>query len=136
MREVEVTRFVQATPPVLERAVAPARVVEYEGSFGVVDVDEEGAATLVEAAGGGIGVRLRFESREDGLYYEQDGDAGPFESMWTRIEWTNEDEGARVTARSAVSLGLPVAAVSDRVGAWKRRGELRRALRRLADDVE
>jgi hypothetical protein len=35
-----------------------------------------------------------------------------------------------------VSLGLPLAAVTDRVAAWKRRGELDRALDNLAAAVE
>lgn len=135
MRETEVSRFVAATPPVVERALDPARIVEYEGSFEVLDVEEADGATLVTAGGGGLQMTLRFDSREDGLYYEQEGGAGPFEAMWTRLRWVPENEGSRVTARSGVSLGLPLAGVTDRVAAWKRRGELRRALDRLADDL-
>jgi hypothetical protein len=37
---------------------------------------------------------------------------------------------------STVSAGLPLPTITDRVAAWKRRGELRRALARLAADVE
>jgi hypothetical protein len=40
-----------------------------------------------------------------------------------------------VTARSAVSLGLPVPALTDRVAAWKRRGELERLLDGLAAEA-
>jgi ligand-binding SRPBCC domain-containing protein len=136
MREVEVSRFVRATPAEVERTLAPARVVEYEGSFEVFDVSGDGDATVVEAGGRGLRMELRFEPREDGIYYEQEGEAGPFEQMWTHLRWTNEDEGSRVTARSGVSLRLPLSAVTDRVGAWKRRGELRRALGQLAEDLE
>jgi hypothetical protein len=64
------------------------------------------------------------------------GDAGPFGEMWTELSWGNENEGTRVTARSGVSLGLPVRSVTDRIAAWKRRGELDRALDRLATDLE
>lgn len=136
MREVEVSGFVRAAPAEVERALQPARVVEYEGSFEVLDVRSADGATVVEAGGRGLRMELRFEDREDGIYYEQEGETGPFEEMWTQLTWTNEDEGSRVTARSGVSLRLPLPAVSDRVAAWKRRGELRRALGRLADDLE
>ncbi|ESS06386.1 MAG: hypothetical protein A07HB70_01105 [uncultured archaeon A07HB70] len=34
-----------------------------------------------------------------------------------------------------MSLGLPLAGLTDRVAAWKRRGELERALDRIADDA-
>lgn len=135
MRETEVTRFVAATPSQIERALDPASVVEYEGSFRVFDVEEIDGATLVTAGGGGVRMTLRFDPREDGLHYEQEGDAGPFDEMWTRLWWTPEDEGSRVTARSGVSLGLPLGGLTDRVAAWKRRGELRRALDRIAEDL-
>lgn len=153
MREVEVSRFVPATPAVVERALTPAAVVEYEGSFRVLDVEERGDATIVTASARGLTMALRFEPREDGLYYTQaggdvrsDGDvraggdapaggAGPFEAMETRLTVAPQNEGTRVTARSSVSLGLPFPPLTDRVAAWKRRGELRRALDALAEDV-
>jgi hypothetical protein len=40
VREVEVSRFVQAPPAAVERALSPARIVEYEGSFEVVESEE------------------------------------------------------------------------------------------------
>lgn len=135
MREVTVERFVAATPAEIERALDPGVVVEYEGSFDVLEIEERDDATFVTAGARGIGVSLRFEPREDGLRYEQVGDAGPFDEMWTELTWARENEGSRVTARSGVSLGLPVAGVTDRVAAWKRRGEIDRALDRLAADL-
>lgn len=134
MRETEVSRFVAATPLVVEQTLDPQTVVEYEGSFQVLDVEDVDDGTVVTAGGPGLQMTLQFERRPDGLYYEQVGDAGPFDAMWTRLEWGHEDEGSRVTAHSGVSLGLPLSGLTDRVAAWKRRGELRRALRRLADD--
>ena len=83
----------------------------------------------------GLTMRLDFEEREHGFVYRQRGTEGPFESMETELSLEPENEGCRVTATSRVSLGLPVAAVSDRIAAWKRRGELRRALDGLAEDV-
>ena len=135
MRETEVSRFVAATPLEVERALTPVDIVSYEGSFDVFDV-EEGDRTRVTAGGAGLRMALEFERREDELHYEQVGEEGPFEAMWTRISWSPENEGTRVTARSAVSLGLPLGAVTDRIAAWKRRGELKRALGGLAEDLE
>lgn len=135
MREVEVSRFVRAAPVELERALSPQSIVEYEGSFSVSDVATGDGETVVTVTGGGLTFRLRFEAREDGYDYAQDGDAGPFERMETSLRYRREDEGCRVTARSAVSLAAPVPGI-DRFAAWKRRGELRRALNALAEDVE
>lgn len=136
MREIEVSRFVAAQPFEIESAVDPERVVEFEGSFDVLDVETTDGETVVTAGGGGLRMVLRFEPREDGLYYEQEGDSGPFDEMWTQLTWEPENEGSRVSARSGVSLGLPVASISDRVAAWKRTGELERALDALAAEVE
>ena len=135
MREVEVSRFVPATPSEVDRALTPEALVTYEGSFAVRDVTERDGATVVTAGGNGLELSLRFESREDGLYYEQEGSAGPFETMETRVTVAPENEGSRVTMRSRVGVGLPVAAVTDRLAAWKRRGELRRALDSLAVEL-
>lgn len=132
---MEVSRFVRATPPEVRRALTPEALVEYEGSFEVRDVREESAATYVVVGARGLEMTLRFEDGEDGLRYVQEGEAGPFSSMETTVAVAAEDEGSRVTVRSAVSLGLPVPAVTDRVAAWKRRGELKRALRALAEDL-
>jgi hypothetical protein len=52
--------------------------------------------------------------------------------MTTDLTVAAEDEGSRVTARSAVSLGLPVPALTDRIATWKRQGELKRLLDALA----
>jgi hypothetical protein len=135
MRETEVRRFVSATPTQLERALDPGSVVAHEGSFDVFDIEDRGGTTLVTAGARGLRMTLRFEPREDGFYYVQEGDAGPFDEMWTSLTWDRKDEGVVVTARSGVSLGLPVPTVTDRVAAWKRRGELDRLLDRLVDDL-
>lgn len=135
MRETEVSRFVAATPAEIERALDPATIVEYEGSFEVFDVEDHDGETHVIVGARGLRMTLRFESREDGVFYEQEGEAGPFDAMWTELRWEHENEGSRVSAVSGVEIGLPVSAVSDRVAAWKRRGELRRALDRIADDL-
>jgi carbon monoxide dehydrogenase subunit G len=133
MREVEVSRFVRATPAAVERVLTPATVVESEGSFTVRGVTEREGSTLVAAGARGLELTLRFEERPGGLRYTQAGSAGPFDAMTTDLTVEAENEGSRVTARSAVSLGLPVPALTDRLATWKRRGELNRLLEALAD---
>jgi hypothetical protein len=133
MREVDVSRFVRATPTAVERVLTPETVVESEGSFTVRDVRDVAAGTLVTAGARGLELTLRFEDRPDGLHYTQAGSAGPFDAMTTDLIVAAEDEGSRVTARSAVSLGLPLPALTDRLATWKRRGELTRLLDALAE---
>ena len=53
--------------------------------------------------------------------------------METTLTCEPENEGTRVTATSSVSLGVPPAVITDRIAAWKRRGELRRLLDALAN---
>ncbi len=136
MREVEVSRFVRATPRELTRALTPERLVEYEGSFAVHDVTDADVddAKLVRVGARGLELTLLFESTDDGFYYTQAGEAGPFESMETWVTIRAENDGSRVTMRSAVSLDMPIRALGDRLGAWKRRGELKRALANMASD--
>lgn len=135
MREVVVSRFVPAPPATVERLLTPATVVEHEGSFAVRDVTDAPDGTFVTAGARGLELTLRFEERESGLHYAQAGTAGPFDAMETDLSVAAEDEGSRVTARSAVSLGLALPVVTDRLAAWKRRGELDRLLAGLADEV-
>lgn len=136
MRTVEVSRFVSLQPAVVERALTPANVVEYEGTFEPVDVTEQDdGSTVVTATARGLQARFVFEPHPDGIRYVQQGEQGPFDVMET--EWIHhpQDEGVRVVARSTVSLGLPLESVTDRVAAWKRKGELDRAIDALVDDV-
>jgi hypothetical protein len=132
MREVEVSTFVSEPPEIVERELTPEAVIEYEGSFEVRSVTETDDGWTVTAGARGLTMHLDFEAGPEGLTYRQRGSSGPFESMETTIAAEPENEGTRVTATSAVSLGLPAASLTDRIAAWKRRGELRRALDALA----
>ncbi|KTG11669.1 polyketide cyclase [Haloprofundus marisrubri] len=136
MHEVTVSRFVRAPPRVVRRVLTPEAVIEYEGSFEVQSVEETDDGPVVVAGSRRFQFALRFETLENGLFYEQAGDAGPFDAMETTVTVDSENEGSQVTMQSAVSLGLPLTSVTDRVAAWKRRGELKRALDALATDVE
>ena len=135
MREVAASRFVGATPAAVGRELTPATLVEYEGSFTVHEVEDTDDGWLVSVGSRGVEFALAFEAREDGLVYEQRGD-GPLETLETTVTYRAENEGTRVRMTSIVSVGLPLAGLTDRVAAWKRRGELRRALGRIADAVE
>jgi len=135
MREVTAERFVAATGSELDRALSPRAVLEYEGTFAVENIEETEEGWTVTASAPGMTVTFDFARREQGIHYEQRGEAGPFDDMATTVTYEREREGSTVTARSSVSLGLPLSAVTDRVAAWKRRGELQRALDELAADV-
>lgn len=134
MREVERTRFVDAPPAAVERALSPAEIVGYEGSFRLVDVTDADDGTVVTVAGGGLTFDVRFHPRENGYDYRQEN--GPLETLETTLTYHPENQGTRVTVRSRVSMGYPLSSLTDRFAAWKRRGELRRLLDALARDVE
>jgi hypothetical protein len=135
MCEVSASRFVKATPAAVGRVLTPASLIEYEGSFTVYEVTDTEEGWLVIAGSRGVELALAFEARENGLVYEQRGE-GPLNMLETTVSYEPKDDGTRVEMRSTVSAGLPLSALTDRIAGWKRRGELRRALKRLADDVE
>ena len=136
MREVEVSRFLRATVPQIERVLSPASLVEYEGSFTPRETIELDDGTRVIAGASGLEMGLFFEELEDGYRYEQEGGAGPFEAMETTITYAPENEGLRVHMRSAVTLDLFPRRLTDRVAAWKRETELERALDAIEEKVE
>ncbi len=135
MRTVEVTRQIGAPPAEVRHHVDPARLIELEGTFTVVDVTDGEDVTTITARGGGMEVEFLFEETEDGYRWEQAGEAGPFEAMESEFAISAKDEGSLVRMESSVSLGLPVDAISDRIAGWKRRGELKRALKHLDREV-
>lgn len=139
MADIEVTRTVDAPLTTVARYLSPRSIVEAEGTFEVLDVEDagdDGWVVTATATGPGMTTRLSFRPVEDGYRYEQVGDAGPFESMETHLAMIEEGERTRLRATSTVDLGLPLGRVTDRIAGWKRRGELKRALRRIAEAVE
>jgi hypothetical protein len=135
MREVEVSEFVMARPPGVHRALSPEAVVAAEGTFDVAEAREDGdGGTAVVASAPGVTVLLRFSELENGLGYTADGAVGPFDHLETEVTVTPERNGSRLTMRSTVSLNLPLP-FADRIAAWKRRGELRRAVEALTESV-
>ncbi|GGJ14570.1 hypothetical protein GCM10008995_25580 [Halobellus salinus] len=134
MREVALSEFVLARPPAVHRALSPSEMVAAEGTFEIADTREDEAGTAIVASAPGVTVLLRFQPRENGLAYTAAGEVGPFDHLETEVTVEPERNGSRVTMRSTVSLNLPVP-FADRIAAWKRRGELRRALDELVDSV-
>lgn len=135
MRTVEVTRRIDALPATVEDRLDPASLVEYEGSFTVLDVADDDGGWTVTARGSKAVVTFAFEALEDGYAYRAVGDVGPFETLETTLRLRPAGTGTEVAATSTVSLRLPLPFV-DRLAASKRRSELERALEALADDVE
>ena len=131
MREVEVSRFVSARPAVVDPLLSPVGLMDAEGSFEVRGVTDTDDGTEVTVGGYGLELVFRFTDREDGIAYEQV--SGPLRVLETTVTCVPENEGTRLTARSRVAVGGP--GVLDRLAAWKRRGELRRALRAVAEAV-
>jgi hypothetical protein len=132
MREVTVSRRIDATAVELSSRFDPPAIVEAEGSFTVDHIHDEDDATIVVASGPGMRLPLRFEYREDALYYTQEGEQGPFDHMETWLEFDEREDGTEVAFRSSVSLAAPLP-FGDRIAAWKRKGELERALEAMAD---
>ncbi|NGM67928.1 SRPBCC family protein [Natronolimnobius sp. AArcel1] len=135
MREVTVSRAITAPKSAIADWLEPATIVDAEGSFSVSHVEDTADATVVVASGPGMELPLRFEEHDDSIYYTQEGDHGPFSHMETWIELTEESAGTIVTLRSSVSLAAPLP-FGDRIAAWKRSGELRRAADALESAFE
>lgn len=135
MRTVTVTGRVGSPPDAVLDYLDPMTAVDVEGTFTALDVSEADGRSEVVARGGGMEVVLEFTATETGYEYEQRGANGPFETLRTTMTVTPDDEGSSITMESTVSLGLPLAVVSDRIAAWKRRGELKRAIRAIDEAV-
>ena len=135
MREVAVSRVVDATPAELSEWLDPPTIVRAEGSFDVDAVEDRSDAVVVVASGPGIRLPLRFEDRDGAIYYTQEGERGPFSQMETRIDLESAPSGTRVAVRSSVSLSAPLP-FGDRIAAWKRKGELERLLEDLENAFE
>lgn len=136
MRTVSVDHVVSRGPSVVARTLDPKSMIEYEGSFSVVELERRESDVLVVVTGRGLTFTLRAEPLDAGLYYEQYEGGGPLDSMATTIRYEPTDGGTLVNATSEVSMGVPPAIVTDRIAAWKRKGELKRALAQFATAIE
>jgi hypothetical protein len=135
MAEVRATRFVDERPAVVERAIDPATVLEAEGTFEVVDVEETEDGWTVVGSGRGMSVPFEFARVEGGLRYEALGRHGPFREFESTVTVAPQDHGTDLSAWSRVEINLPLQAVTDRIAGWKRRSELGRLLAALSADL-
>lgn len=135
MRTVTVTGRVGGPPAAVLDALDPMTIVDAEGTFSALDRRETDGRTQVVARGGGMEVVFEFTETDAGYEYEQLGGDGPFETMRTTLSVTPEDEGSLLRMESTVSLGLPFSGLTDRIAAWKRRGELQRAIDAIDDAI-
>lgn len=135
MRTVEVSRRLPVAESAIEASLTPETVADCDAALQPVGVEpREDGTTVVSAITRGVQARFVFEPHPDGLRYLQEGDRGPFAVLET--EWTHQPDGdgshddnqGRVVARSTIARGFPLATLTDRVAAWRRRRELERSL--------
>ncbi|MDZ7746502.1 MAG: SRPBCC family protein [Halobacteriales archaeon] len=131
MREVSVSRFVPASPAEVERLLTPARLIDAEGSFTVRETTDRDGQTVVTAGRAGLELTFVFEEGERRLNYEMV--RGPLAHLSTTFSYVPDDEGTTLTLESRVATGGP--GLVDRVAAWKRRGELKRAIGALTREL-
>lgn len=157
MRRVSVSADIEATPEAVMAELSPASLIEYEGTYDVVDVSETDGGWLLTATSfdRSLEMDLRFEERANGVAYEL-VDGGPFEELDARLtiheDATGPTDGGdarrlelgtgtagadavRVTMTSAYSFGGWFAPVVDWLASTNRERELERALVALAVDV-
>lgn len=108
-------------------------IILHEGTFTVEDIAESDDGMVLTAKATGLTATFRFERLNAGYYYEQDGE-GPFEELATTISFRPVSGKTEVTMTSDVTLGLRPRFLFERIAAWKRRGELRRALRSIVTE--
>ncbi|MFB6097345.1 MAG: SRPBCC family protein [Haloferacaceae archaeon] len=150
MQRVETSVLVDATKAEVLAALSPRAIVEHEGTFEVIEVEETEDGPLVRALSPeqDLETALLFTELPNGYGYEQT-DAGPFEELYTSISVgiydgpvedlqgvdESDDPRAKVTMRSRFTFGGRLARVKDWFAATSREKELQRALFNLADDV-
>jgi len=134
MRTVEATVLLEVPRTEVERALSPASIVEYAGTYDVTDVTESDGTTVVTATGENVATTLEFRELKNGYSYTQVAGEGPFEEMHTRIT-VRENENTRVSVRSEFTFGGAFSFLKDWLGKDLRKTELQRLLTNLALDL-
>jgi hypothetical protein len=125
VKEVVVSRSIDAPRADVEAVLSPTRIVEYAGTYEVRAVEETGDAVVVTAGTDELAIDLEFTQTESAYVYRQIGDQGPFAEMYTSVSLAG-DEPIEVTARTCFTFGLPLPRLTDWFAASERRVELRR----------
>ena len=136
MKSVEVSRHIDASPEAVASYLTPETIILLEGTFSIHSVEEEHDDVLVEAKAKGVSATFRFEELAAGYRYEQAGEEGPFDEMETTLRYEPKGDGVTVIMTATISLGIRPRALFERIGAWKRKGEMDRALKSLDRAVQ
>lgn len=124
MQEVEVSRQIDAPTAAVEAVLSPAAIVEFAGTYEVVEVVEHDDAVVVTATADSLETVLAFTGSPPPYIYTQRD--GPFAEMYTSLSVTGAP--AVVTVRSCFTFGPPLARVTDWLAIRDRRTELERLL--------
>ena len=135
MRTVEATVLLEIPRAEVERALSPASIVEYAGTYEVTEVTDSGETTVVTATGENVATTLEFRKQKNGYSYTQIDGEGPFEEMHTRIT-VRENGDTRVSVRSEFTFGGRFSFLKDWFGKDLRKTELQRLLTNLALDLD
>ncbi len=135
MRTVEATVLLEIPRAEVERALSPASIVEYAGTYDVTEVTDSGETTVVTATGENVATTLEFRKQKNGYSYTQIDGEGPFEEMHTRIT-VRENGDTRVSVRSEFTFGGRFSFLKDWFGKDLRKTELQRLLTNLALDLD
>ena len=128
VKEVVVTRTVDAPTSAVDAVLSPASIVDMAGTYAVESVEETGDMVVVRAVADRLETVLEFTETAGPYVYQQRDGEGPFEAMYTSVSVTG-DEPATVTARSCFTFGMPFPRLTDWFVARERRTELERLLR-------
>ena len=150
MRQVDVSAHLDAPREAVHEELSPEAIVEYEGTYDVVESRDTGDGWLVTVASHDeeIEMDLAFEELPNGYAYELLGD-GPFEELYTAVtvhggsgqggrdgeEAEIPDGQVRVTMRSEFTFGGWFSPVVDWLAAGTRENELKRALLTLGEEL-
>ena len=125
VKEVVVTRSLEASRAAVEAVLSPATIVEMAGTYEVESVEDEGDVVAVRGSADELEVVLEFRATDGPFVYRQR--EGPFQAMYTSLSVAGADP-VTVTARSCYTFGLPFARLTDWLVARERRLELERIL--------
>lgn len=133
MKEVEVSRTINAPREAVLDRLSPRSIVEFTGTYEVEAVERTADGWRVSAVAEDLDVVLEFTETESGYVFVQR--EGPFEAMYSSITVSGADP-VEATVRSCFTFDMPLARLTDWFASWDRKTELERLLVALAGTVE
>lgn len=125
MKIVEYTSETPYSRTAAAAALSPQSIVEYEGTYDVISVEEKTAQTIVRAASEQLKIVLEFEALENGYRYRQQDRHGPYKRMETTIRLVDDDP-TTVDIVSQFEFGGTLAFLKNWIGLTFRRREIER----------